>query len=342
MNGQINILFLGRRGSGRSSLANYLFDKQLFETGAGSPGGTLERPMGEASIPLEKTVVNIYDTPGLEPGKYEAWLRRIQEVAEESTSFDTDPSSWVHAAFYAVNAAAGDIDEVEIQAIKDMGSEFHFPCTIVLTSCDAADQETITRHRDFLNSRLPGVPVCQACSVEHVRRTGVQVQPFGRETALRDHAEKLSYFYERRATISYCEGMNYLYYHYFNAVKRKIYNSDLGLMSSRKDFNRVLADAFNLDDRELLIKKKTFNDIDRNIKSVERYLSDLCHSSVHFNDLDRSVWNNIDTEVEKFTRSTFTFNEKNAALRYVDRLNESFSKRYNDITNICLGEMYRD
>ncbi|MDO5538313.1 MAG: hypothetical protein Q4F72_12400, partial [Desulfovibrionaceae bacterium] len=148
------------------------------------------------------------------------------------------------------------------------------------------------------------------------------------------------YFYERRATISYCEAMNYLYYHYFNAVKRKIYNSDLGIMSGKKDLNRVLAEAFDVDEKELLIKKTKFNDIDRNIKAVESYLSDLCHNSVHFNDLDRSVWNNIDTEIEKFTRSGFSFNEKNAALKYVDQLNDSFSRKYNDIINVCLNEIY--
>ncbi|MDO5537975.1 MAG: hypothetical protein Q4F72_10660, partial [Desulfovibrionaceae bacterium] len=110
MKGQINILFLGRRASGRSALANYLFDRQLFESGAGAPARSLDDPISEVSVDCEKAVVNFYDMPALEPDKYDEWMEKVQEVAEEGSSFDTNPSSWVHGAFYAISAAASDID----------------------------------------------------------------------------------------------------------------------------------------------------------------------------------------------------------------------------------------
>ncbi len=337
MKGQVTILFLGRRASGRTSLANYLYGRRLFDTAA--PAATLDQPMPSATIETPLASVVIRDAPALEPDRYAAWLAKTGEAADESVSFDSNPSSWVHAAFYAISAAASVIDDCEVNAVRDLTREFHFPVSVVLTSCDAVGEETIARHTARLTAALPGITVSRVCSVERVKRGDVRVEPFGRESLLREHCDKLSWSYERRATISYCEAMHYLYYHYFNAVKRRIHNSDLSLLSGRKDFNRVMARAFDVDERELLIRKHRFDHIDDNIKAVESYLSDLCHQSVHFNDLDRGVWNNIDTEIGKLTRSSFSFNDKNAALKYVDRLTESFSKKYNDIINVCLGEL---
>ncbi len=338
MKGQVTILFLGRRASGRTSLANYLYGRKLFDPAA--PSATLYQSMPSATIDAPLGTVVIYDAPALEPDSYEEWLAKVTEVAGDSASFDTSPSAWVHADFYAISAAAQDIDERELDAVRELGQEYHIPVSVVLTNCDAADEPTIVRHTERLTEGLPGVPVYRACSVERVRRGGERIVPFGREEILAGHCEKLSFSYERRATVSYCEAMIYLYYHYFNAVKRRIHNSNLGLFSSRKDFNQVMSQAFEVDDREMLIRNNRFDRIEVNIRAVESYLADVCHASVHFNDLDRSVWNNIDTEIGKLTRSSFSFNDKNAALKYVDRLIESFSKKYNDIINVCLGELY--
>ena len=67
---ETNVLIIGKSGVGKSSLINYIFDKQLMKTGSG-------RPITEKGVFTEKLkiddrfTINLSDTWGIEANKAE-------------------------------------------------------------------------------------------------------------------------------------------------------------------------------------------------------------------------------------------------------------------------------
>ena len=59
----VKILLLGKTGVGKSSFVNYLFDKELAQTGVGLPI-TQETTMYKSEV--NGVDVEVYDTKGLE------------------------------------------------------------------------------------------------------------------------------------------------------------------------------------------------------------------------------------------------------------------------------------
>lgn len=75
MAGSINLVLIGRSGAGKSSLANYLYGKELFKTGEGAPVTEFGKKWAMATLPDAngEFKINVYDSPGLEPDNFQQW-----------------------------------------------------------------------------------------------------------------------------------------------------------------------------------------------------------------------------------------------------------------------------
>lgn len=200
MAGAINLVLMGRSGAGKSSLANYMYGKDLFKTGEGAPVTEFGKKWDRATITdsAENFDINVYDSPGLEPDNYPKWKDDFERNMRDREA----PDKWIHGAFYVINAASGRIEPTEIDVIRRFPQEYVFPISVVLTNCDSASKEQIEEIKNVIRSTLPHIRINEVCSVERKKRGGKIVSKFGRENLLNDHAHKVAFYFINRVGIN--------------------------------------------------------------------------------------------------------------------------------------------
>lgn len=194
---EINILLLGKSGAGKSSLANYLYEAELFKTGSGRPVTVYKEPK-KASIDNETYILNVYDAPGLEPEKPTEWWQVIREFAEKRNN-SSSLSGLLHGIFYVVNAASGRVEQRELDIIKEVSNSFLAPVTVVLTKCDIKSNQHMWDDikKDIYNENEK-ICIHQVCSVTEKKRSGEHVTAYGRRELLRSHADHVGRYLELR------------------------------------------------------------------------------------------------------------------------------------------------
>ena len=107
---ETNVLIIGKSGVGKSSLLNYIFNKELVETGAG-------RPVTKKGVFIERLevsddfVVNLYDTWGLEANKSKEWEELIKNEIKKHDYEDI--SDWFHTILFCVSAKSSRVEDFE-------------------------------------------------------------------------------------------------------------------------------------------------------------------------------------------------------------------------------------
>lgn len=188
---KLNIVVVGKAGVGKSSLLNYLVNKQIFETGAGAP--VTQDYFEEHTYYDSKTSVSysLFDTKGIEPDTLEEFSSNIsQQLSNKSKS--TDFGSHFHALYYCISAAGKRIEPFETEFIKKMS--FAIDVVIVLTKCDLVSKDAIEALHELLEMEVGAssknvestIRITNVCNVKKVTRIGVS-EAFGRREIL-DHS----------------------------------------------------------------------------------------------------------------------------------------------------------
>ena len=302
MDATINILLLGRSGAGKSSLANYLYQKEIFKTGDGAPVTEFgKKDMDRVSIEKGDYTINIFDAPGLEPANYAKWKSEIGVFSERRSAFHASPSQWIHGAFYVINAASKRIEPAELDIIKNFPKEFYFPISVVFTNCDSASSEDIQDMKGYLEQKIPGIQIFQVCSVERKKRGGHIVQAFGREELLKGHADKVAFYFEQRMGIHFFDVVLPDTFHlYISRMKRKVKDSDLGFFTFLKDQDSLdqLIDVDQLEDE--LMKSQEIKVFEEFVGKLDEYVTALgATPHVLEEALDRMMSIDLDDEMER-------------------------------------------
>lgn len=177
----INILVLGKSGVGKSSLLNYLVEKNICETGVGSPV-TQNYFDNYIFTDNDKNInYNLFDTKGIEPTETKQFIeiieKKIKSLEANSSIFDK-----LHTIYYCIAASSKRIETFEIEFIKKLKA--HIPVIIILTKSDLVDENTILELKKHLETSLGYMHIIQVCSVEHHSRKGTTL-PFGRDQVLK-------------------------------------------------------------------------------------------------------------------------------------------------------------
>lgn len=234
MAGAINLVLIGRSGAGKSSLANYLYGAELFKTGDGSPVTEFGKKWESATIAESKEgfKINIYDSPGLEPDNYSAWKNNFDENMEDRY----EPSAWIHGAFYVINAASGRVEPTELDVIKKFPTEYALPVSVALTNCDSVTKEQIASIKNVLKTSQPNLRINEVCSIKRKKRSGKEVERFGRETLLEDHAHKVAFFFVNRVGINlFSKDAPNCVNDVFDKIVLEMESSDFGLLKIIKE-----------------------------------------------------------------------------------------------------------
>lgn len=129
----LNVMVLGKTGSGKSTLINNIFREPLAVTGIGKPITQSIRKYEKEGVPL-----SIYDTPGLELGGEHA----IKMILDEVTQVMSDGiksgniSNAIHCIWYCVSSSSHRFEQAEKEFIERFLSEtskYNIPVILVLT-----------------------------------------------------------------------------------------------------------------------------------------------------------------------------------------------------------------
>ncbi|TWI64798.1 septin [Desulfobotulus alkaliphilus] len=206
-----NLLFIGKTGAGKSSLANYLFNKnenEHFKTGTGRPVTSWGENFQSQNFDHNGMQIRIFDTVGLEPANYEQWERELSSFLSRPLSNyinennlpqnmddlfnkngDIDPVNMLHGIFYVINAASGRFEELEKKIIKNVIKKV--PVQIILSNCDSAGDEKINGITDEIVKDFSDIDIHRVCSVSKKLRGGKRsVDAFGRRAVLERFLEK--------------------------------------------------------------------------------------------------------------------------------------------------------
>ncbi len=257
----INLIVLGKSGVGKSSFCNYLFDKKdMFEVGSGKPVTSWEKNFQSYTFEHRGHLLNVFDSVGLEADNYGRWIDQFDRFMQQRRKRPMEPETWIHGAFYVINASSARLEPVDLNLIKDIAQDAHIPLQVILTNADVAGEkvEALTQE---IKKYCPGVTVTPVCSVSVRKRGGHSTQPFGRDEVLSLYLEQSRTFLSKRLAAMSCLNIKRILKEMRNTVVDKIESADLSLFK--------LADLDLDKEIELPDLEEVFSDL----KSFDDYLS---------------------------------------------------------------------
>jgi small GTP-binding protein len=168
--GRVNVLIVGKTGVGKSTLVNALFQGNLARTGQGRPVTQNTREITKSGIP-----VTIFDTRGLELGRYEETADALSDLILERNS-DPDPFRHIHVAWLCISEDSRRVEQAD-ERLLNMIARQQIPVIVVITKARmdqgfrAVVQTLMPRARNVVRVR----------AIEEVFDDGYTLPPHGLE-----------------------------------------------------------------------------------------------------------------------------------------------------------------
>ncbi len=178
MKARYNVVFVGKTGTGKSALINYLYGDKIRETGVGKP--VTQKGFHCVDFEINELSVRFFDSWGLEVGKEDKWLGLLNEELEKR---DTGKSAeeWFHSVFYCIQGSGHRVEDSDIRIIK-LFIDKNYKVAVILTKADLISEEDEEKLIDTVQNALgQGVPVIPVCSVERRSRGGIISEKFGKK-----------------------------------------------------------------------------------------------------------------------------------------------------------------
>lgn len=184
-NFRCNVLIMGKTGTGKSTLLNYICDANLAETGSGKP--VTGEGIYEHTAVINGQEVQIYDSWGIEAGKVDRW-KKLLDDSLKSHGVDKNIEDWFHSVIYCVQAGGLRVEDIDAEIIKKFLLEGYL-LTVVLTKADQVDEDDEKKLKSVILGELKGLlasknkgafNVIATCAEKKKTRAG-ETQPFGKE-----------------------------------------------------------------------------------------------------------------------------------------------------------------
>jgi uncharacterized protein (DUF697 family)/GTP-binding protein EngB required for normal cell division len=146
-----NILVCGGTGVGKSSLINYVFDKDVAEVGSGTAVTDEIRRYASSNASIV-----LYDTIGYEIGaeKQKEFYQKVIQFVKQRNS-QSDVAQHIHLIWYCISAANKRVTPMDIEAISDFAKTAKI--SIALTQADSTTDQELKDMEKVLQTELPQI-----------------------------------------------------------------------------------------------------------------------------------------------------------------------------------------
>lgn len=179
-----NVLVMGKTGTGKSTLLNYICDANLAQTGTGKP--VTGEGIYDYVVKINNQDVRIYDSWGIEAGKVDRWKELISKSLKDHGA-QKSIQDWFHSVIYCIQAGGGRVEDIDVEIIRQFLSD-GYKITIVLTKADQVDENEEATMKKVISSELCGkagnlskrLNIVATCAEKKITRSG-ETHPFGKE-----------------------------------------------------------------------------------------------------------------------------------------------------------------
>lgn len=156
---KVSILVMGGTGTGKSTLVNCVFKKDIAKAGAG-------RPVTRGIDLYENDYLRVYDSEGYESGDqnqshYNQLIKKFLD--EKAASVNTD----VHLVWYCVSTPSARFTDLDVEFINTAVQKYKKSLCVVLTKIDIGTEEQFEALTKAIKDPCPNIPVF-ASSIEEI------------------------------------------------------------------------------------------------------------------------------------------------------------------------------
>jgi GTPase Era involved in 16S rRNA processing len=183
------VVIMGKTGTGKSTLINYLCGKPVAKVGTGKP--VTQAGLYPERVTIDDQEVILYDSWGIEAGKTPEWKKIIKEEVTKRDA-QADPKDWFHCVIYCIQAGGGRVENIDSEIIQDFLKD-GYHVTIILTKADQASDEELEIMKKSIFKEISGAKtakkkdrlnIVETCAEKKKLRSGQETEPTGRKEAI--------------------------------------------------------------------------------------------------------------------------------------------------------------
>lgn len=184
-----NVLIMGKTGTGKSTLLNYICDVNFAQTGTGKP--VTGEGIYEYTVGINGQEVRVFDSWGIEAGKVDRWKKLVAQSLQDH-GVHKKMEDWFHSVIYCIQVGGGRVEDIDSEIIRMLLAD-GYALTVVLTKADQVDKVSETKMKETILNELQGyipssckgrINIVSTCAEKKKTRAGV-TQPFGKEEVQR-------------------------------------------------------------------------------------------------------------------------------------------------------------
>lgn len=149
-----SILICGQTGAGKSSIINYIFQKDVANINHAEP-------CTQKITKYDGEQIKIYDSKGYEigstaEGEYEKEI--FQDFLNERKNLQANDPRTIHLVWYVISGIGKRVTNCDISIIKKV-NENNFPIAVLLSKIDEMDDEQFSTMKTTIKKEIPEVPL---------------------------------------------------------------------------------------------------------------------------------------------------------------------------------------
>jgi|GEM_PF-6696852 len=318
-----NVLFIGKKGVGKSALINYLFSDSKFTSIEDVPVIDWQDYFTHKKLSFDDAFnINVYESYGLKNDNFIQWSKKLDEFLSKkqivSYNHIIPDNDTIHVFFYVIDVTSYVIGKNEINILYDVSKNNKLPISIILTHCDLASEDQINIIEDNIKKIDKNIDIIKVCSFSNNISIDKEAVRFGKDECIQKilstSCKRVGKFVIKNA----CEECVNIIIRARNSMYEKIDSSDFSTFDmefSEGEMDKTFSPLFELESygMEYFIPKSiisyhtAINNFDINWQEKDIFnetfqsiLNAIEHiTNIDFENVEKKVEANIEAIMEK-------------------------------------------